>query len=232
MKILTIHNTKDTPGHEGDARGAFIPEAINFEKFHKRQGNEVERLGFDNLVPLHERAATFLALLEKAQPFDAFVYLGHGLRTSMSSAQIGPVERPKFVSLLHTKALVKTQLYVTLYACSTGETPRTSKSVNGDDGFADKVRDDLENVGFTGGWVDGHTIAAHATQNPYLRRFEMGPGSNIGGEWLIEPKSSLWGRWRERLHSPWRLDPFRFVFPYLTAHDVRAQCVFTTPNLA
>lgn len=222
MKILVIHNTKDTPGHEGDARGAFVPESVLFAKHRQALGDTVERIGFDNLLPAGKRAASFLSLIDRAQPFDAFVYLGHGLRTSLSSAQIGPGQRLSLVHALMAKSISKTKLIVTLYACSTGETPRQSKSVNGDDGFADKLRDDLEDRGFNEGWVDGHTIAAHATNNPYLRRFELGPGSNVGGDWLIEPKSPTWERWRARLKAKAAIDPFRFDFPFMTADAVRA----------
>lgn len=222
MRILVIHNTKDTPGHDGDAHGAFVPESILFAKHRQALGDIVERIGFDNLLPLTKRPSAFMDLIEKAQPFDAFVYLGHGLRSSLSSAQIGPAQRPAFVKLLAKKAISKTKLVVTLFACSTGETPRMSKSTNGDDGFADLLRDDLEVQGFSEGWVDGHTIAAHATMNPYLRRFDLGPGSNVGGDWLVAPTSPLWERWRARLKAPAKTDPFRFDFPYLSAEQIRA----------
>lgn len=222
MRILVIHNVKNTPEGGNDAGGAFIPEAVLFERRRKALGDQVQRIEFDNLVPASRRASVFLDLMDKAGAFDAFVYLGHGLRNSLSSAQIGAAQRPAFCRLLQKKALDKSRMIVTLYACSTGESPRTVRGADGDGGFADLVRDDLEALGFTSGWVDGHTTAAHATNNPYTRRFELGPGANIGGEWLVEPKSPDWERWRARLKAKAKVDPFRFDFPYMTTAEVRA----------
>lgn len=222
MRILVIYNSKNTPDGGNDANGAFIPEAILFERRRKALGDTVQRIPFDNLLPTRQRAAAFLGLMEKADAFDVFVYLGHGLRNSLVSAQIGAAQRPDFCRLLQKKAIDKTRMVVTLYACSTGETPRTIRGPNGDGGFADLLRDDLEALGFTSGWVDGHTTAAHATNNPYTRRFDLGPESNIGGEWLVEPKSPDWERWRARLKARAKDDPFRFDFPYMTAAEIRA----------
>ena len=144
------------------------------------------------------------------------------MRTSLSSAQIDASNRKLFIRLLAKKARDSKKLILTLYACSTGESPR--KTQDGNNGFADLCRDDLEAAGFTSGHVDAHTIAAHATQNAYVRRFDIGPGSNIGGDWLISPESPEWPRWRARLHAKAADDAFRFDFPYLSRDEVAAAC--------
>lgn len=223
MKILVVHNAYNSPGHENDAGGAFIPEAINFAKHRKALGDDVTLRAFDNLMSAVERPKAFLGIVEQAPAFDAFVYLGHGLRNSMSSANISGANRTKLAKLLAEKALDKKHLVVTLYACSTGET--TTKQADGEGGFADRLRDDLVDAGITGGWVDGHTIAAHATMNPYLRRFTISAAEKDGGgDWVIEPNTHGWATWRARLKAKWRDDPFRFDFPYMTLAQIRAVC--------
>lgn len=230
MRILALYNAHNMPGRQ-DATGAFIPESINFAKFHQANGHTVERVGYDNLlVPKQLRRERFLALIERAAPFDAFVYFGHGLRSSLPSPSVDAAHVPQLAKLLASKAADPKKFIVVLYACSTGETPSALARVhaleNGEGGFADKLRDELLAAGVTGGWVDGHTIAAHTTQNAYLRRFLLDPAvKDFGGDWLVAPKSPAWARWRERLHTPWREDPFRFEFPFMDAAAVRAACL-------
>lgn len=220
-RILILHASANSPGHGNDAGGAFIPEAINFAKYRTSLGDTCTRVPFDNLTPdKRKRGDAFLAAIRAAQPFDAFVYLGHGLRNSMSSAAIDQTRRGELVDALASKA-DRGSLVVTLYACSTGET--TTGAVDGEGGFADRLRDDLAALRLSG-WVDGHTCAAHATQNPYVRRFVVGHKGNVGGEWLVDPASKEWKRWRDRLNAKWRDDPFRFVFPYLSGADVLEAC--------
>lgn len=221
MQLFVIYNSQNTAGHGKDATGAFIPEALNFKKYRESKGDTVELVPFDNLLAPAKRPAAFLDAISKAKPFDGFVYLGHGLRNSMSSAQITQAKRPDFTKLLMAKATGK-HLFVTLYACSTGET--TTGGADGEGGFADKVRDDLVAAGF-GGWVDGHTVPGHATQNSRVRRFECKPElATKGGEWLVEPGTPEFKRWQARLNSKWRDDPFRFDFPYMDLAAIRAAC--------
>jgi len=222
VHILAIHNTKNTvPRHQHDADGAFLPESFNFCKYRQGQGDVVQRIGFDNMAPSDVKRAQFFSIIENADPFDAFAYFGHGLRTSLSSAGIDMAHRRHLCDLLAKKAVSKL-LYVTLFACSTGET--TTKEEEGEGGFADRLRDDLTARGFVGGWVDGHTVAAHTTQNPKVRRFLMDPADTTGGDWLVDPASAEYRKWNARLHAKWRDDPFRFRFPYLDTAAVRAAC--------
>lgn len=225
MKILILNASINSPGHGNDAGGAFVPEAINFAKYRTGLGDTCVRVPFDNSIAnKKKRGDAFLELIRKAEPFDAFAYFGHGLRNSLSSAAIGQDRRQELVALLKSKA-AGPRMIVTLYACSTGET--TTGQKDGDGGFADRLRDDLEAAGLVG-WVDGHTCAAHTTRNPYVRRFTMGPEGNTGGPWLVAPSSPEWDRWRSRLNPPkgvtWKQEPFRFIFPFLEQEAVLAAC--------
>lgn len=221
MQILAVHNTENTPPkHFNDAGGAFIPESYNFRKYRESQGDVVERVGFKNTAPFAERRAQVYSAIEKAEPFDCFAYFGHGLRNSLSSASIDQPHRREFTNLLMKKARSK-RLIVIFYACSTSET--TTREADGEGGFADRCRDDLTAGGFIG-HVDGHTTAAHTTQNPKVRRFVMDPNDTIGGEMLVDPTSPEYRRWKARLNSKWRDDPFRFMFPFMDAAAVRAAC--------
>jgi hypothetical protein len=107
---------------------------------------------------------------------------------------------------------------VLLYCCSTASTIRAlwGKSVGGDGGFADMLRDALCENGATHCRVMGHVTAGHATRNPYVRFFD-GAGSPVGGAGgtdVVRPSSKLWTAWREALNGQFLAgSDFRFVFP-------------------
>jgi len=221
MNILVLHASVNSHGH--DATGAFIPEGINFNKHRTSKGDTVQLIPYDNSLAPGKRLEPFLKLIENANPFDAFVYLGHGLRNGLPSVGMTQANRKKFTDLLIKKAKNKKSLYVTLYACSSAET--TTGQVGGEGGFADKIRDDLVDAGFTQGWVDAHSVAGHATQNSMLRRFYLSKEQAAsGGTWLVAPGSPEFAQWRKKLNSKWKDDPFRFDFPYMTAAEVLAAC--------
>ena len=102
---------------------------------------------------------------------------------------------------------------VTLYACSTADGPH----VGGDGGFADALLDALCEAGATGCVVDAHTTAGHTTRNPNVRRF-TGPTADVGGEYIVEPRSTLWRAWVKALAGP-----FRWEFPTLGTGVIRAR---------
>ncbi len=223
MNILVIHNSQNAHGH--DAEGAFIPEAVLFERHHKALGNTVERVPFQNNLHPPLRIRAFLKAIADAKPFDAFVYLGHGLKNGLPSAGLTNRDIPQLVTALLSKAKDPKKLIITLYACSTAGAPGANRNANdGEGGFADRLRDALAAKGMTEGWIDGHTLPAHATTNPYTRRFPMDAPTINGGEWIVEPKTALWKRWEERLHAKAAVDPFRFDFPYMTIEQIHAAC--------
>ena len=221
MNILVLHASENTD--KPDATGAFIPEAINFAKHRTSKGDVVQVIPYKNNLPKAKRFTEFLKLIENANDFDTFVYFGHGLRTGLPSAGITQANRKQFTDLLMKKSKNKKKLIVTLYACSAGET--TTAQPAGEGGFADKMRDDFVDNGYVDGWIDAHTVAAHATQNPYLRRFYLSKEQEAyGGSWLVPPGSPEFSVWRKRLNEKWKTDPFRFDFVYMNAADVLAGC--------
>ncbi len=222
MNILVLHASEDTNG-VNDATGAFIPEAINFNKHRTSKGDVVQIFPYKNTLGNQKRFEAFCKLIEDANDFDAFVYLGHGLRNSLPSAGVTQANRKKFTDLLYKKSKNKKKLYVTLFACSTAET--TTKQPGGEGGFADKVRDDLVALGMTEGWIDAHPTPGHATQNSQVKRFYISEEeSPKGGSWIVTPGSPEFKKWRQRLNSKWREDPFRFDFPYLNQVDILLGC--------
>ena len=222
MNILVLHASENTNG-VNDATGAFVPESVFFNKHRTAKGDVVQVFPFKNTLPQAKRFAEFCKLIEGANDFDAFVYLGHGLRNSLPSAGVTQGNRKTFTDLLIKKSKNKKKLYVTLFACSTAET--TTGQPGGEGGFADKVRDDLVAAGMTEGWIDAHPVPGHATQNSLVKRFFVTPEeAPKGGVWLVAQGTPEFTNWKKRLNSKWKDDPFRFDFPYLTQAEVLTEC--------
>jgi hypothetical protein len=102
---------------------------------------------------------------------------------------------------------------VILYCCSTGGGP----GKDGDNGFADKLRDTLCQSGETDCVVEAHVTAGHTTTNPHKRRY-MGMGSPVGGTggiYLVAQGTPLWAKWRKALQTD-----FRFQFPWMTIAQI------------
>lgn len=218
MRILSLYASKNQ--HGNDATGAFIPQAIGFAKARRAAGDVVEHVPFDpTIVDRAARRRAFLGAIEAAQPFDALVYFGHGLRTGLPSAGITMATLPALVAAIRRKA--SKRLIVTLYACSTAGAPgRDRDKLEGDGGFADELRDALSVAGHVG-WIDAHTVAGHTTVNRMTRRFYLdGVARGTGGAWLVAPGSPEWAAWGRALKA----DPsFRFGFPFLTASELHAR---------
>jgi len=221
MNILVLHASENS--HGNDAKGAFIPESVFLNRTRTEAGDKVQVFPFKNSLAGPKRFEEFCKLIDQAEPFDAFVYLGHGLRNSLPSANVTQANRKKFTDLLVKKAKNKKKLIVTLFACSTAET--TTGQPGGEGGFADKVRDDLVAAGFTQGWIDAHPVPGHATQNSLVKRFYISADEAAkGGSWIVAPGSPEFSKWKQRLNSPYKKDPFRFMFPYLTATEILNEC--------
>lgn len=215
MRILSLYSSVNV--HGNDAKGAFIPQAVRFKRVREAMGDTVESLPFD---PTSKNvSADVLKMITNAQPFDAFIYFGHGTRRGLPSASMGYTSVGKLSAALASKAIGK-RLVVVLYACSTANTPDAKAVDTGDGGFADQLRDALSVLGVRG-WVDAHTVAGHTTVNRYTRRFDMdGKGPGIGGSWLVAPGSTLWKAWGDKLKSD---EGFRFGFPFLDVAGVVAR---------
>jgi len=220
MNILVLHASKDST--KPDATGAFIPESINFTKHRESLGDVVQNIGFDNTLPQAKRVKEFLKLIENADDFDAFVYIGHGLRTSLPSCGVTMANRKQFTDLLFKKSKSKTKLFVTLFACSAAET--MTKQLDGEGGMADKIRDDLVALGVVNGWCDAHPTPGHTTQNSLVKRFYFSiEEKDKGAQYIIPPGSPEFSVWRKKLNSKWRDDPFRFDFPYMSSTEIHTE---------
>lgn len=196
MKSLAIHVTRNSPG-KWDSSGAFKPEAVAFEKLHGCQ-----REGLDNSLPLPKRRDAVEVILSRYHDLECVAFFCHGLRRSLQTGH----DLSTVGALADAIAAASgPHVVVPLYACSTAAA---------DNGFAATLARELHARGKTG-WVDGHTNAGHTTKNPNVRRFTLGAK---GGEWIVEPGSSLSRNWRAALSKE-----LRFRFPLLTLAQIRAE---------
>jgi hypothetical protein len=201
----------DTPGKR-DASAAFQPEAKRFQRVHggtlvhvdnrRDHGTRGETV-LDSLARGPGRWET-IAFFCHGTPRD--IQLGFGLRTVDKLGQYIARSSERDVRVL-------------LYCCSTASTIASliGKSVGGDGGFADELRDALCRHGATHCRVMAHTTVGHATKNPHVRFFD-GNGSPVGSQGgidVVRKGSKLWHAWREALAGQFMAPDFRFVFPYL-----------------
>jgi hypothetical protein len=219
--------------HGNDAQGAFVPQALRFEKRMKSLGHNVVMFPFDPTSAHFKGGETevrkrFLLDVKAASlmpgSLDAWVYFGHGTRTGLPSAKLALSDIPTLVQMLLVDG--PSLLTVVLYACSTASTPKryAADEVEGDGGFADELRDELTRRGCAG-HVDAHTTAAHTTTNPFVRRFVMEPEAMAqGGSWLVEPGSEFWRTWRAALSDPG--DTLRFDFPWMNRSELHDRLVY------
>lgn len=220
MRILALYASKNTPGHGNDAGGAFIPQAQVFAKMRRAAGDEVEIVPFDNLIANRKaRVEAFRDLIGMNGLFDALVYFGHGLRNGLPSAGERVEDVAWLAQRIHASACAR--LIVTLYACSTAGAPGADRDkLEGDNGFADRLRDELSKLGHVG-WIDAHTIPGHTTINRYTRRFYMdGKGEAVGGRFIVAPGSPEWGAWGDALKDD---QGFRMGFPFMTEAEIYAR---------
>lgn len=227
--IIAFAPTTNKPGINAatgrpwkDATGAFIPEAKAFIDHHKKKpAGEAELVMIDNTKS--EAAMREKVLAELARPrqqqLHGVAFFCHGMKDRIQLG-IRKVHIPDLVSALrgHTELSVS----VTFYACDAardddGQRDDDLAEFGGDNGFADKVRDELCVRGLNRCVVDAHTTAAHTTKNPHVRRFE-GMGSSVGGVggyYIAPQKSASWKKWVALLKTD-----FRFEFPYMSTADI------------
>ena len=209
--MITFSGDRNTAGKH-DFAGAFQPESEAFQKLH---GGDL--FPIDISKPAAVMRARVLEKIRDASELTRVAFFCHGFATGI---QLG-FKLPHVAELAKTIAASGTvSPNITLYACSTG-----AGGVGGDGGFADKLRDALCTAGATQCRVDALTTAAHATRNPYVRRFE-GQGSPVGGtggQWLVAPGSKLWPAWKAALQKT----DLRFLFPTMSVAEIHAELLAT-----
>lgn len=230
MTILILHATRNSPPSarfpqgRKDATGAFIPKAYRMRDYYARVAPIIVR-GFDNHAPPAQRMRTVERHIESVgtRQVTLLAILCHGWRNRLDTGHsLATVKR----LARSIRAVCVDDVRIALMACSTAATRSTPASrklaaairrkiPEGEGGFADALRDELVVMGCAGGWIDGHTTAGPATENPFVRRMAMERVE--GGKWIVEPRSALWERWRTALH-----DDLQYRFPVLELDAIRA----------
>lgn len=216
MRALVFAPLRNAPGKR-DA-DEFQREARAFCKLH---GLAIDPVLFDNHEGQLERRSVLLQRLHERSPasLDVLVLFCHGWPTGL---QMG-------FQIAHARGLARElkvvagpELKVVLYCCSTGadsdggDANERQPGPGGDGGFADRLRDELVELGVRT-TVYAHSTAGHTTRNPFVRVF--GPEQRRGGHWLVEPRSALWPAWLRALHST----DLRFRFPFLSREQLEAE---------
>lgn len=221
MRMLCFVPDANTPGTK-DVDGAFLPEARAFARHHGADpGQVIKRFPATASLPARRTACT-QALRSLAEPVDVLAFFCHGWRSGLQAGyQLAQI--PTLALLLAQRMTVGA--YVLLYACETGR-DQDSDHVDdqrpgpgGDGGFADELRDALEELDRQV-TVMGHTTAGHCTWNPHARLFTLGVGC-AGGCWAVEPKSALWPAWVRAMRDP--RSTLRYRFWSMTAEEIAAE---------
>jgi len=213
VKAFVITGDRNSEGRR-DFVGAFDVEAKNFMKLHK--------------IPNECRLKVDLSkgeLGRKKQVIDFFQRMADlGYRSSHTALfchgftarvelgfRIGTVG--DLVKCLTCVKVPNEPVGVILYCCSTGDGP----GKDGDNGFADKLRDKLCEMGEVNCVVEAHVTAGHTTTNSQKKRY-MGMGSpigGVGGNWIVAPGTPSFVKWRKALQTE-----FRFKFHWMTIAEI------------
>jgi hypothetical protein len=212
VKAIAIHATRNAQGKK-DATGAFVPEAIAFQKHWIAQGAACAKFGFDNTQRLPARRAAVEAIFATQSGLELVAFFCHGLRRSLQTGHDLATVRALAEAIAKASG---PRVCVVLYACSTAHEVNVERG-----GFADALRDELARLGKTG-WVDAHTTAGHSTENPHVQRFDICPCEidEVKGDWLV-PKGPLWREWVRALDV--NAKGLRFRFPTMPADAVRTE---------
>lgn len=210
------------PQHGSEKRprdaGEFQREA---HEFCRANGLRDQVITFDNREGMLERREVLLQRLHERGPgtLEVLALFCHGwpdgVQIGLNTANVRGLARS-------LKAVAATELTVALYCCSTGadddgsEADERTPGPGGDNGFADRLRDELCELGVRA-TVFAHSTAGHTTKNPFVRVFE--PGERRGGHWLVEPQGPHWAAWLRALHA----SDLRLRFPFMTRAQVEAE---------
>jgi hypothetical protein len=198
-KILIL--IPDANSHRRDFEHVFLPEAQALSRHYGRGACKVVRVP---VAPVDPRTLivqagqqaflaagrAVLAALRDGTPWTHVVFMCHGWATGLQlgfrSGKQRRGDRENMSALVAALRALPLKV-ITLYACSAGSDPASSRSSpgSGDDSFADTLRD------ATGVTVIAHVTVGHATRNPHLIVFEANSAPVLGGIRLPEPGSKL-----------------------------------------
>lgn len=217
-RTLILHPIHASIAKPGDA-GEFSREALRFAGLHP--GARVVR--FSNALGKGARRREVERAIASGGPWDVIALFSHGLKTSIQTGH-GVEQVAQLADVIAANSAPR--LRVELYACDAARDADADKrddlteSVGGDGGFADLLRDALATRGLQG-HVDAHAKPGHATKNPHVRRFVMDHGPGAGGEWLVEPGTTLWRPWSAALKS--KTGTLRLRFGLMTQAEIHAE---------
>jgi hypothetical protein len=202
-----------------DATGAFWPEAQHYCLAHRVTPAPIVKFPAVSTIMAARREPVLRALAAVRVPLETIAFFCHGYRDGLQAG----FARADVVRLSQAIAMHSSfDAYVLLYACDAGRDgddariDDTQPGPGGDGGFADYLRDTLEQMGRRV-TVVGHATAGHCTMNPYARRFAPGTGGK-GGTWYVEPGSPLWARWVRALKEP--NSTLRFRYPRMSSEAI------------
>lgn len=220
VKAFVITGDRNS-GTKKDFTGAFDPEARKFMAMHNIPAEC--RLKVDLSKPeavRKKQVLDFVAdLKEKGYTTNHFAFFCHGF-TNRIELGFRIVTLKDLVNALISVRNPDEYSGVILYCCSTGGGP----GKDGDNGFADKLRDAMCAAGETDCVIEAHVTAGHTVTNPNKRRY-MGMGSPVGGTggtYIVAPGSSLWRKWRNALRTD-----FRFQFHWMTIAQIHSYLMST-----
>lgn len=214
VKAFVITGDRNSPNKKADFRGAFDPEAKKFMALHSIPDECRLKVDLSKSEPAKKRQVLdFIANLKaKGYQTNTIAMFCHGFTNRVELGfRIQNVS--ELVAALQSVKKPGEYAGFIFYCCSTGGGPGT----DGDNGFADKLRDIMCQMGETDCVIEAHVTAGHTVTNPHKRRY-MGMGSKVGGTggiWIVGPTSSLWSKWRKALQTD-----FRFQFHWMTIAQI------------
>jgi hypothetical protein len=214
LVLAPSHNTEG----KKDASGAFQPEAEAFAALHGAPAP----LLFDNRAPSAQRLRQVLRFLAERErgSVDTLAIFSHGYKSGL---QIGVSTLNCAEFALALAVACTREPIIVLYTCDTARDndndrkDDTQKGPGGDGGFADKLRDELNQRRGCRATIFAHASQAHTTWNPYVRRFD--PGEMGGGHWVVEPGDDLWPRWVYAM----RHTTLRLRFPFMQGLEIERE---------
>lgn len=213
-----VHNkpgiNPDTKRPWGDA-DEFRREAAKFAVVH---GPLVKTYLFDNHEEPDTRAKYVRDALALHADLDAIAFFCHG---SLRGIQAGFEGRLGATQLGVTLARFHSLKTIALYCCDLGRDADKDRADDllpgpgGDGGWADTLRDELAQTFSRAVTVYAHSVVAHTTKAPWVRRFSYLTGN--GGEWVVEPDSNQWKAWCRMLQSS---PDLRLRFPFMSQAEI------------
>jgi len=217
--ILVFTGDRNSDDKPADYTGAFLPEALAFMKFHNIPAANHLRVDLSKTESTRrQRVYDFIKKrVKESGPIDGIAFFCHGLtRKIQLGIRIPDLENFAYL-IKDAVAKDNKKIVIALYCCSTGDGP----GVGGDNGFADKLRDSLCQVGLEQCSILAHSVSGHTTKNSMKRKFDgMGsPVGGVGGLTIVTPGSLLWKKWRTAVTTT----PFRYKVPFMTIAEIHKE---------